>query len=119
MLNVLTLSHLQATKSLVYKVGQLMVLEKFLLSGIPSCAYVPEYFKTILKYFYFTVLRSPYRHMAVHITTASMNTDNESNFYSYDDCVSLILSVIFWVLLASSSKTIFSVPIQSNFHCYI
>jgi len=24
--------------------------------------------------------------MAVHITTASVDTDNESNFYSYDDC---------------------------------
>lgn len=52
MLNFLTLSHLQATKSVVYKVCQLTILEKFLLSGIPSCVFVSEYFKTILKYFY-------------------------------------------------------------------
>lgn len=52
-LNVLTLSHLQATKSLVYKVGQLVMLEKLLLSVIPSCAFCFRILqKKILKYFY-------------------------------------------------------------------
>ena len=59
MLNVLTLSHLQASKSLVCRVGQLMMIEKLLLSGTHSCAFVSEYFKTIFKIFLLQCAEEP------------------------------------------------------------